>query len=146
MARFGNAFVCIFRFGLLAILLLILSGWPVLAGSDLEEPICLAEPFNLSKSEIPVLERQALKGSPEAAFRLSLFHEMIKLNYKEAMFWAQIAAENNHPVAQHNFGFMLAEDPDPRNRQRARFWLQRAADNGNEAAIKKLKKLPADPE
>ncbi|HXH11320.1 MAG TPA: hypothetical protein VNP04_16355 [Alphaproteobacteria bacterium] len=95
----------------------------------------------IPEAELPSLKHEALKGSPDAAFRLSLYYESVRLDFKEGLFWTQIAAENGHPSGQYNYGFRLRNDPDPRNRLRARFWLERAAENGVSLAVDLLKEL-----
>lgn len=95
----------------------------------------------IPEAELASLEHEALQGSPDAAFRLHRYYQSVRLDFKEGLFWAQIAAENGHPVGQYNLGFILRNDPDPRNRLRARFCLDRAADNGVSLAIDLLKEL-----
>lgn len=96
----------------------------------------------LAESEIKTLGQQALRGSPDAAMRLFLFYKFVQQDYAESLFWIRIATENGDPDGEYNLGFMLRDDPDPRNRQRARFWLERAAKHGEPLAEDLLKELP----
>jgi len=105
----------------------------------LQKPI--GSVYDLSESEFKILQDQALKGAPEPAFRLFLFYNFCKRDYKESNFWIIIAAENGHPTGEYNLAFRLKDDPDPRNRKRARFWLERAAQKGDKDAKEQLKKL-----
>ncbi|MHB8068856.1 MAG: SEL1-like repeat protein [Desulfobaccales bacterium] len=130
----------------LAIVLIIcLSEKQGISDDSKEKLVRLGEGYFLSEAEVEVLKNKALGGAPEPAFRLSLFYEFYKRDYKESNFWEVIAAENGHPIAQYNLAARLTDDPDPRNRQRARFWLERAAKSGDKNIVKKvagkLKKL-----
>lgn len=106
------------------------------------KPVIMMGSDALSDTEISQLERQALKGSAETAFRLYKYYEHSHINFSESLYWARIAAENGHPNGQYALGFRLRNDPDPRNRQRARFWLERSAANGVSLAVELLKEIP----
>jgi hypothetical protein len=114
-----------------------------MAGTDSQDSLWVIGVHSLiiPDVELPKLEREALKGSPDAAFRLYRYHQSVRLDFKEGLFWAQIAAENGHPVGQYNLGFLWRNDPDPRNRLRARFWLERAAEKGDSLAVDLLREL-----
>ena len=101
----------------------------------------MGEGYNLSDTEVKALQDKALNGDPKAAFRLSLFYDIYRRDYKEGDFWTMIAAENGDPSGEYNFGFKLKDDPDPKNRQRAIFWLKRAAKHGVKLAVSLLKEL-----
>ena len=95
----------------------------------------------ISREQFPKLEKEALLGVPESAFRLSLFFESVRLDMKEALYWLTIAAENGHAVAQYNLAVFLLEDRDTRSRQRARFWLKQASKQGHTKATELLKEV-----
>jgi len=109
--------------------------------------------FSISKAELPGLRDAALRGSPQAAFRLYQFFDMVVLDYKEAAYWASIAAENGHSIGQYALADILLDDTrvkflygsDPAGKERAReraiFWLERAASQGNERASERLKRI-----
>lgn len=97
--------------------------------------------LEISNNELPKLEDDALSGSAEAAHRLSLFYDMIKLDSKKATYWASIEAENGSPSGQYNYGFHLYKDPDPKVRLRAKYWLKLAAKNGEPLAVSLLKEM-----
>lgn len=98
--------------------------------------------YSLSGTEIRKLEREALRGVPEAALRLHFFYELEQKDPVESFYWARISAQNGDPMGQYEFGIMLSKDSDPKSRQRARFWLKKSAENGNEQAEHFLKSLP----
>ena len=111
--------------------------------------------LEIPASEIAHLELEALRGSRDAAFRLYQHHEFVKLDYKAALYWVSIAAENGHPIGQYAFGFMLSDharaevlgrgtaEERVRDRERAVFWLKRSAENGNERALELLEEISA---
>jgi hypothetical protein len=101
--------------------------------------------WGLSEYEVKLLQDKALKGSPEAAYRLYFYYAIYRKDHSEKLYWVRIAAENGYPGGEYALGFELRNDPDPRNRQRARFWLKRAAKHGEKLAASLLKELPEEP-
>jgi hypothetical protein len=81
-------------------------------------------------SEIHQVELQALKGSGEAARKLTNHYEFGVYYPKKAAYWAQIGAENRDPVSEWNYGNLLQEDPDPLAQIRATYWHDRAKKDG----------------
>ena len=114
---------------------------PSANSKDANRPIAGNEAFIIPEPDLPKLEADALSGSQEAAFRLYLFYEFVRLDPKQSLFWVTISAENGHPVGQYNLGVKLTNDKDLRNRQRALFWLRRSADQGNQRAVELLHQL-----
>jgi len=106
-----------------------------------ERFVRLGSGYHLTETEVKVLQDEALRGSPEPAFRLHLYYELDREDRAESLFWLRIAAENGHPGGQYSLGVRLSEDRDPRNRQRAIFWLERAAANGEELGVDLLNRL-----
>lgn len=100
--------------------------------------------LEISKNELPKLEDDALRGSSDAAHRLSLFYDMVKMDSKEATYWAQIEAENGSPRGQYTYAFHLYKDSDPKKRIRARYWLELALKNGEPHAASLLKEMDED--
>ncbi|MHC1725689.1 MAG: tetratricopeptide repeat protein [Syntrophobacteraceae bacterium] len=98
----------------------------------------------LSDKELTRLKTKALAGSPKPAFRLYLFYEYVHRDAEESRYWLRIAAQNDDPVGQFEFGLLLAKDSDERNQQRSRFWIERAARNGNPGAVEYLKNFPGE--
>lgn len=84
----------------------------------------------LDPASIPVLEREAMGGSAEAAHRLATYYSMIKLDNKQAIFWTQIRVENGDRNARYDLGARLAVDTDPLSRSRARYWLTQVESDG----------------
>lgn len=105
----------------------------------------MGEAYNFSDTELKVLQDKGLQGDPEAARRLFLYYDLYKRDYKEGYFWKMIAAENGNPSGEYNYGFVLKDDPDPRNKKRAIFWLKRAAKHGVTLAVSLLKELGEEP-
>jgi hypothetical protein len=77
---------------------------------------------------LPQLKNEALEGSVSAARRLFYFYGTI--NGKEALYWAQILAENGNGQEEYNYGIILQGSLDPTNRARAIYWLNLAKKNG----------------
>jgi TPR repeat protein len=107
-----------------------------------QRPVMLNESLALTDAEIEVLIPQALRGSAEAASRLSDHYGFVRFDHAEDMYWAQIAAENGGTINEYNYGLMLKEDDDPKMRLRARFWLERAARAGDKEAAELLRRMP----
>lgn len=111
------------------------------------EPVMGNQAYVLSMSEIEGLENAAIDGDGVAAFRLSRYYLMIRLEPQQAIKWMRIAAENNYPPAYYNLAFLMRNDPDAASRRRTRYWLQRAVREAPEAsallAASLLKELDA---
>ena len=89
------------------------------------------EGFSLSAKAVDEMRLKAVKGDPEAAFRLSLHYSSgDSASTEDARFWRQIAAENGHAVAQYNIWFLDHESLDVLLRERAFFWLRKSAASG----------------
>lgn len=117
------------------------------------EPVMGNAGLIIADADLPQLQHDALRGSPDAAHRLFLFFEAVKIDLPEAMYWASIAAENGHPGGQYTYGYLLLHEPHlaaihitspehkARARERAIFWLEKAAAQGIELAEKVLRRL-----
>lgn len=104
-----------------------------------EEHGLMVEAFNIPFNVRIQLEKEALNGSPEAAFKLHNYYKFYLRNIKESMYWAQIAAENGHAKGMYNYGFHLFNYSNllgldslnvVRAKRRAYFWFKRAEENG----------------
>lgn len=95
--------------------------------------------FVIKESDLPRMEKDALAGSGETAFHLWQFYELVKLDYKEALYWATISAENGYPSGEYTLGFILRNDPNARSKERALYWLRKCARRGDKQAIDLLK-------
>lgn len=96
----------------------------------------------VSEEEEPLLERQALEGSPKAATRLYSFYGMTGRT-KEAIYWAEIATENGQENGPYLLGSLLIREPDINSLVRACFWLKRASNSGEKLADSLLKEYEA---
>lgn len=108
----------------------------LLAGALCIVTTAKAGPFGnlfIPDSEYRAVERRALEGSAEDAFRMASHFEA-GFQYDKAIFWGTIAAENGSQVGAFNLGYRLAQSPDPKQRIRARFWLQKVIDHGGDTA------------
>lgn len=89
-------------------------------------------------AQIQQVEVAALQGSKEAARRLVNHYDYGVGDHVQALYWAEIAAENGDPVAEFNYGTLLRLKTDQMSQVRARFWYLRAEQSG----LKHI--LPAD--
>ena len=119
-----------------------------MSGQD-DQPIFLPQGMVISESELPQLEREALGGSAESAFRLFKFYEYVESSDRMAFFWVAIAAENGHPAGQYDYAVMLktgrggvdcgTDGKRERDKIRAEYWARRAEEGGTERATERLK-------
>lgn len=126
------------------LILVLLAGGLFMKCKDDEQknkPILPSASFNIKKSELPKLEKEALLGSPDAAFRIYQFYEMYLFDRNKGFYWLTIAAENGHPIGQYNLASDLLEEENSTNQLRARFWLKKAALAGDKEAVNLLKKI-----
>jgi TPR repeat protein len=94
--------------------------------------------WNLSRKTLPKFKRAAMLGSPGAAYRLYQYYSSSDKKQKGVLFWATIAAQNDHPEAPFIVGSLMLESSDRKDKERAIFWLSKAARTGNKEAGKML--------
>jgi TPR repeat protein len=97
----------------------------------------------IPENELPAVREQALRGSGEAAKKLSSYYDFVKMDYAAGLYWATIGAENGDAVEMYNVGVSLAHEQGRENDIRSRFWLERAKAAGSTLAEKKLRELDA---
>jgi len=103
------------------------------------EPDKEVKQWVLSNKTLPKYKRAAMRGSPEAAYRLCQHYSFSPASeLKEGLFWATIAAQNSHPKAPYIVGKLLLKTGKPNDHERALFWLRKAATTGDKDAIKLL--------
>jgi len=125
-------------FFLLAALLLTV---PAAHAQDRNQPINLNQDLVLTPQERLTLAVEAMRGSPEAATKISVFYGFVLLNPIEERRWALIAAENGDPVAQYNVYEDFMNNDTALDRERALFWLRKSAAAGFKDAQEKLKRV-----
>jgi TPR repeat protein len=106
------------------------------AASD--EPINLNQSLVLTPQQRLSLAVEAMRGSSDAATRISLFYGFVLLNPMEERRWALIAAENGDPVAQYNVYEDFMNNDTALDTERALFWLRKSAASGFKEAKDKL--------
>lgn len=99
--------------------------------------------FQIPKREMADVRAAALDGSGDAALRLHKHYSMLALDEPQALYWAQISAENGNPQGQHAYGFMLLQKKDPESTARAVYWIRLAAGQGVPASKELLKSIEA---
>ena len=109
------------------------------AASD--RPVNLNQDLVLTQQQRQTLAVEAMRGSAEAATRISVFYGLVLLNPMEERRWALIAAENGDPVAQFNVYEDYMNNDTALDRERALFWLKRSAAAGYKDAKEKLKRV-----
>ena len=95
----------------------------LLAGALWIVSAAAASPFGglfIPDSEYGEVERRALEGAAEDAFRIAGQLET-GFQYDKAMFLGAVAAENGSQIGAFNLGHLLSQSPDPKQRIRARF-------------------------
>ncbi len=86
----------------------------LLAGALCIVPAAEAGPFGglfIPDSEYGAVEKRALEGSAEDAFRMASQFEA-GFQYDKAIFWGTIAAENGSQIGAFNLGHRLSQSPD----------------------------------
>jgi TPR repeat protein len=96
--------------------------------------------WRLSSRTIEKFKRAAMRGSPNAAYRLYQYYNLPVSDLKEGMFWAIIAAQNEHPKASLVVGKLMLKSNNQRERSRAQFWLRKSAALGDEETTKLLER------
>jgi TPR repeat protein len=64
------------------------------------------------------------------------------VDYAQALKWTQLAADNNHPIAQNNLGHMYENGYGvPKDREMALHYYQLSADQGYDLGRENLERL-----
>jgi TPR repeat protein len=122
-----------------------LDGKPVMGNADLD----------VKAGDLPALREEALQGRPDAAHRLALYYNFIRLDLEESYFWTTVAAENGDARSQNTLGDMLIDESfaplrgkfykeystEESRRIRAIYWFKKAAENGDNYAKRELERL-----
>ncbi|SFW28227.1 sel1 repeat family protein [Luteibacter sp. UNCMF366Tsu5.1] len=109
-----------------------------------EQPVNLNQDLVLTQQQLQTLAVEAMRGSSEAASKISIFYGFVLLNPMEERRWALIAAENGDPVAQYNVYEDFMNNDTALDRERALFWLRKSANAGYKEAQEKLKRVGED--
>src|SRR5690348_8954540 len=87
----------------------------------------LADSLELSDEKLLKVKRDALDGSPSEGYHLLEYYDVYKGDRAQAMYWAQIAAENGEARNAFDYASLLSDDKDNvMSLIRARFWAKRA--------------------
>jgi TPR repeat protein len=111
------------------------------SGRAMSETVSGNSGFEIPAGEIPGLEKDALAGGAQSAYRLSVYYGLSQNNNEKQLYWLTIAAENGSPAGEYNLGFELAHLGGLQNTVRAIFWLKRAKRDGEPLAEGYLKEL-----
>ncbi|NII53788.1 sel1 repeat family protein [Luteibacter sp. SG786] len=106
-----------------------------------EQPVNLNRDLVLTQQQLQTLAVEAMRGSSEAASKISVFYGFVLVNPMEERRWALIAAENGDPVAQYNVYEDFMNNDTALDRERALFWLRKSANAGYNEAQEKLKRV-----
>jgi TPR repeat protein len=121
-----------------------LASQAVYAQNTPEQPVNLNQDLVLTQQQLRELAVEAMRGSSEAASKISIFYGFVLLNPIEERRWALIAAENGDPVAQYNVYEDFVNNDTALDRERALFWLKKSANAGYKDAQEKLKRVEQD--
>ena len=95
----------------------------------------MAEGLQLSDDELLKKQKDALDGSPAAGYDLLEYYIVYIRDHDQAMYWAQIAAENGEANNEFDYASYLSDDKgNLMSLIRARFWAKRALKNGHPIA------------
>lgn len=111
-----------------------------------DQPVNLNQDLVLTPRQRQTLAVEAMRGSAEAASRISVFYGFVLLNPMEERRWSLIAAENGDPVAQFNVYEDFMNNDTALDRERALFWLRKSASAGYKDAQEKLKRVEEENE
>jgi len=101
--------------------------------------------FDLSKKSEKHLIIKGSHGDAQAAFKLYLYYELVRLDHIEALFWLRTAAGLGHATAENALGRYYADQRpiNYSNLPSAKIWLNKAIRDGAPEAKKDLKELEA---
>ena len=74
-------------------ILVFLVGYSLINKRRIEFSVSPSAEFDISKREIEILQKQAISGDCNAAYRLANYHSSFTLNSEEAMHWLRMAVK-----------------------------------------------------
>jgi len=86
--------------------------------------------LDLSSKDLDKLVPAALGGDGDAALRLGSYYAIVKRDKKAQMYWYQVSAEDNDPNGWYDYGVLLSQSEDPKDKLRAHYWIDKAASAG----------------
>ena len=86
-------------------LLILVTGTLVSCIGTKSEP--RASTYNISLSDLPKMEKQALGGDREVAYKLSLYFGVVELNIKESEKWYRLAYKLGEPACVNSPSVMF---------------------------------------
>jgi hypothetical protein len=89
-------------------------------------PAFLNSSLAVPKEQMVRLERAALGGDPEAALKLAMHFEFVRMDHAKSESWMTIAAENGSPIGEYSLGVDFGQKGGAQNRLRALYWLKKA--------------------
>lgn len=78
--------------------------------------------------DVAELENLAEQGDKEAQFRLGLFYETQRQEFDKSAYWYDLAANQDHPIAQYNLGvlYMMGKGVKKSSASALQLWLKSA--------------------
>ncbi len=96
--------------------------------------------FYLSDSDLEAAENKAIYGDAQAALKVALYYDTVKMDSMSSIQWMNIAANQGNVTAQLNMAKWYLYDPRYKNEKLAIFWLKEAENNGSAEAKELLEK------
>ncbi|MDF3983698.1 hypothetical protein P3W24_12245 [Luteibacter sp. PPL201] len=129
------------KWWIFAVVVMLFTAHAVASQANGEEPINLNQSLFLTPQQRVTLAVEAMRGSSEAAAKISMFYGFVALNPIEQHRWAVIAAENGDPVDQFNAYQDFMNYGTELDKERALFWLRKSASAGDKVAQDELMNL-----
>ena len=86
--------------------------------------------FNLTSEQVDYLSRQASGGSADAAYRLSMYYDMVTGDREMAEIYLRRAAELKEPRAEVAIGLRLSTSASAAEREQGKKFLAEAKTQG----------------
>jgi TPR repeat protein len=97
--------------------------------------------FYLSDSDLDSAKKKAIQGDAEAAIKVAVYYETVKLDTMSGLAWMNISANHGNVIAQLNMAKLYLYDGRLKNVKLAIFWLKEAKQNGSTEAKKILEEI-----
>lgn len=106
-----------------------------------KNPMTPSQTYELKTDEILLLEKDALLGSGDAAFKLFQYYEFVERDIKNSLYWLTISAENGDYRGQYNLAYTLMLDSNVHSLLRAKYWIIKVVNIGNKDAVELLEEI-----
>lgn len=102
----------------------------IIAISGCSKRVHVYDEFNLTRTEVQILEKEAEQGSIDASLKLDNYYSYVSHDNSKAIKYKRKIAESGNLNFQYEVAFYLERSSNIKDHKEALYWLNKAADSG----------------